>query len=197
MFTRLTPARRNLITQAKQMYRQRTPLSSAVNRLQVLVGDDRSELLKASDGVKWHRDDPAEYKAVTLVLQAAAQPERFWPQPATPEEEHLANLSHEEAFQLLAEMEPRLIPMAHSYKEVRLVSPLNVLGEDFDREKRMSDLRLRQTIFEGVRPLVGPEADTNTPLLKTVTAMYAVGHYLYGIAGVEVQDQFGWWPSSR
>ncbi len=196
MFTRPTPAQRSLIAQAQQMYRQRTPLSSAVNLLQDLVGDDRSDFMKASDGVKWHRDDPAGYKAVTLVLQAAAQPERFWPHPSTQEEEHLAALSYEEAFQLLAEMEPRLIAMAESHEELaRLVPPLDAPGVNPEQEKRMRDLRLRQSIFERVRPLVGPETGTNTPLLKTFTAAYAVGQYVYSVAGIGVSNRFDWWPS--
>jgi hypothetical protein len=198
--TRLSPDDRDLqerlIEEARTCYATKVPMSVAISRLVELAGDNPNAFQGGGRGI---RDllGTAEGQAILRVIgladsrrrdQNPAGVQRMVGQKRTPEEENLASMSIGDAFDLLAERDPRLREVAHDVVDAAETARTN--GEDYPSVRHAVDT----VVIRAIR-MMGQSATDQSDLMSSDTAGQVVMSRLYQIADVRaIEVRSDVWP---
>lgn len=166
--------------------------STAVEALRSAAGRHRKELHRAAAGVRMGGgvdEDRDRYVANQLLLAAATgQP----PRPITVEHEALLQRiewfnqgSGDDAYARLMVLLPALADVAHAMEQ----AVATAMREPTDESRLAAAEQSRDLLANLLRPLVGPDADTEDSLLRTRAAHSFVAAYLSPVLMIESRQR--------
>ena len=185
-----------LIEEARTCYATEVPMSVAISRLVELAGDNPNAFQGGGRGI---RDllGTQEGRAILRVIgladlrrrdQNPAGVQRMVGQKRTPEEENLASMSIGDAFDLLAERDPRLREVAHDVVDAAETARTN--GEDYSSVRHAVDT----VVIRAIR-IMGQSGTDQSALVSSDTTGQIVMSRLYQIADVRaIEVQSDVWP---
>ena len=199
---RSTAASDALQDEAFEMARASRDPDSAVGELRVIAKGRSKELRRAAAGIRFTHDlgeDRTAFLANTYLRAAADQSSAELP---TADQEawfaqvdELRRLPDDEGFSRLARLQPGLL--AFRDLVVERAPELFQRKDRYNHLKAIADERgypfpfredqpldLMHFVASGLTPLVGTEAETAEPLLKTRLAGVICSNYLLGLVGV-------------
>ena len=166
--------------------------STAVEALRSAAGRHRKELRRAAAGVRMGGgvDENRDYYVTNQLLLAAAtgQPLR----PITAEHEALLQRierfnegSGDDAYARLVILQPALVDVAHAMEQ----AVATAMREPTDESRLAAAEQLRDLLANLLRPLVGPDAETEDSLLRTRAVHSFVAAYLSPVLMIESRQR--------
>jgi hypothetical protein len=198
----LTPERKALVAEAQRLYRTQVSKGDAIKRLRLINNGERRELWAAATTIRTPMRDNKEAVAVGTILRLAASPyteaHRITlnlPEPSQ-EEKRLRRLPGDVAFSELLEREPRLSEALAIAEQSGLeAQQAGLLERDAKHQTKSSHARQKSVdklLRQSLTPLVGPKADTSSPLLGSNAAFAIAFIHLEEVAGVRPKPTDPW-----
>jgi GAF domain-containing protein len=183
---RLTPHRTALIEEAKSLYRSETPKAIAIARLRELANGDLDELHAASERAtdrSSKRKNPQEAIAAGFILHMASGRENTTVEAVSApslsaNEQRLRELPKQTAFAELLELEPRLSSALAVAEEIASETSGAASSEDRTEPSPRFLNSVHKKILRELKPLVGPDANSSSAILRSETAIYVAVTYL-------------------
>lgn len=185
-----------LIEEARTCYATEVPMSVAISRLVELAGDNPNAFQGGGRGIRdllGTQEGRATLRVIGLADlrrrdQNPAGVQRMVGQKRTPEEENLASMSIGDAFDLLAERDPRLREVAHDVVDAAETARTN--GEDYSSVRHAVDT----VVIRAIR-IMGQSGTDQSALVSSDTTGQIVMSRLYQIADVRaIEVQSDVWP---
>jgi hypothetical protein len=200
LIVRLRPGDRELqeriVEEARSCYTTAVPMSVAVARLVGLAGDNPNAFQGVGGSDIRALLGTREGHAILRLIGLADLTRRDKNpvvvhrvgQKRTPEEKNLASMSISDAFDLLAEKDPRLREVAQDVVDAAEAARTN--GEDYSSVRHAVDT----VVIRAIRTM-GQSATVQSALVSSETARQVVMGHLYKIADVRALDiESNDWP---